>query len=111
MERTIELMDLINNPPKPKKPKMKDIFIFKKSISLSMSNKELEKKTVVQLRKMAKEKGVSATVANKMRKAGLVDVLGKDNKMTFAVPKKGEARVGKQAGARLAYHKKKKSKK
>jgi hypothetical protein len=32
-------------------------------------------------------------------------------KMTFVVPKKGEARVGKQAGTRLAYHKKKKSKK
>jgi hypothetical protein len=60
MERTIELMDeddYPNNPPKPKKPKMKDFLILKNSIWISMSSK------------------------------------------------KGEARMGKQAGARLAYRK------
>ena len=115
MERAIELFDLINNPPKPKKPKMKDIFILKKGIAKSQTSmptdKQLEKKTVAQLRKMAKAKGVRAKVADKMRKTGLVDVLGMDNKKHFAVPKRGEARAGKRAGARLAFHKKKKSKK
>ena len=115
MERAIELFDLINNPPKPKKPKMKDIFILKKGIAKSQpsmpTDKQLEKKTVAQLRKMAKAKGVRANVADKMRKTGLVDVLSMDNKKHFAVPKRGEARVGKKTGARLAFHKKKKSKK
>ena len=62
------------------------------------TDKRLEKKTVAQLRKMAKAKGARAKVADKMRKTGLVDVLGKDNKKHFAVPKRGEARVGQIKG-------------
>jgi hypothetical protein len=68
-------------------------------------DKQLEKKTVTQLKKMAKAKGIKG--ADKMRKTGLVDVLGKDTKMKFAVGKKGDARVGKGKGARLAFDKKK----
>ena len=71
------------------------------------TDKQLEKDTVTQLKKMAKQKGVRTKVADKMRKTGLVDVLGKDNKKSFAVPKRGEARVGKKPGARLAFHNKK----
>lgn len=74
-------------------------------------DKQLKMKTVATLKKMAKKDGVRARVANKMRKTGLVDVLGKDNKKTFAVPSKGEARVGKKPGKRLAFDPPKKTKK
>lgn len=100
-------------PPKPKKTRMKDIFVMPKKISdksiTMVSDKELSKLTLAQLQKMAKQKGVKNY--SSYRKAGLADVLGKDNKKQFAVPHKGGARVGKKRGARLAFDKPKKSKK
>jgi hypothetical protein len=52
---------------------------------------------------MAKAKGIKNYVnVAKRRKSGLVDVLGKDNGTSFAVGKKGDARVGKKPGKRLA---------
>ena len=99
-------------PPKPKKPKMKDIFVMPKKISdkdiTMVSDKDLSKLTLVQLKKMAKQRGVKNF--SSYRKSGLVDVLGKDNKKQFAVPKKGGARVGQKRGARLAFDKPKKRK-
>lgn len=67
---------------------------------------KLEKKTVAQLKKMDKERGIKGYA--KMRKTGLVDVLGVDNEKEFAVGKRGNARVGKVKGKRLADHKNKK---
>jgi hypothetical protein len=100
--------DLWKSPPEPKKLKMKDIFIMPKNISTKninmTSDKDLSKMTLPQLQKMAKSMGVKGY--STYRKAGLVDRILKDNKKEFAVPKKGEARVGQKRGARLAFDKK-----
>jgi hypothetical protein len=68
-------------------------------------DKSLEKKTVAQLKRMAKANGIK--YYSTMRKTGLVDVLGIDNKKEFTVGKKGNARVGKAKGKKLADHKNK----
>jgi hypothetical protein len=68
-------------------------------------DKSLEKKTVTQLKKLSKARGTKGYA--KMRKTGLVDVLGIDSKKEFAVGKNGNARVGNAIGKKLAYHKKK----
>ena len=97
-------------PPKPKKPKMKDIFVMPKKISdkdiTMVSDKDLSKLTLVQLKKMAKQRGVKNY--SSYRKAGLIDRLNVDDKLKFSVPHKGGARVGQKRGARLAFDKKKK---
>ena len=102
--------DMWKPPPPPKKPKMKDIFVMSKKISdkniKMVSDSDLSKLTLVQLKKIAKQKGVKNY--SSYRKAGLLDVLLKDNAHEFAVPKKGGARVGKKRGARLAFDTKKK---
>lgn len=100
-------------PPAPKKPKMKDIFVMPNKISSKdikmVSDKDLSKLTLVQLKKIAKERGVKNY--SSYRKAGLIDKLNVDSKLKFSVPKKGEARVGKKKGAPLAFDKKKPKKK
>jgi len=97
-------------PPAPKKPKMKDIFVMPKKISdkniKMVSDSDLSKLTLVQLKKIAKQNGVKNY--SSYRKAGLVDRLNKDSKLAFSVPHKGGARVGKKRGARLAFDTKKK---
>jgi hypothetical protein len=102
------ILERIDEAGKVKRPKQSEIFILSpKDIPQPKSmDKQLEKKTVAQLKKLAKAKGIKGS--EKMRKTGLVDVLSaKDNKWNFAVGKKGNARVGKAKGARLAFDKKK----
>lgn len=100
-------------PPPPKKPRMKDIFVMPKKISdkdiTMVSDKDLSKLTLVELKKIAKQRGVKNY--SSYRKAGLIDRLNTDNKLHFSVPHKGGARVGKKRGARLAFDKKKSTKK
>jgi hypothetical protein len=100
------ILEKIDEAGKVKRPKQCDIFILSpKDIKPKRMDKALEKKTITQLKAMAKAKGIKNYA--KLRKSGLVDVLGKDNGKTFVVGKKGEARVGKKPGKRLAYEKKK----
>jgi hypothetical protein len=110
MDMNSNIIDIINPQSAPKKPKMKDIFILSsKNITKPVSmDKSLDKKTVVQLKKMAKAKGIKGYQT--MRKTGLIDVLGVDDGKHFAVQlgKKGNARVGKAKGKRLAFDKSKK---
>jgi hypothetical protein len=108
MDMNSNIIDIINSQSAPKKPKMKDIFILSsKNITKPVSmDKSLDKKTVVQLKKMAKAKGIKGYQT--MRKTGLIDVLGVDDGKHFAVGKKGNARVGKAKGKRLAFDKSKK---
>jgi hypothetical protein len=105
--------DIWKPPPKPKKLKMKDVFVIPKNILSKdiqmVSDKDLTKLTLPQLQKMAKQMGVKNY--SSYRKAGLIDRLSKDNSMQFTVPKKGGARVGQKRGARLAFDKKKPKKK
>jgi homoaconitase/3-isopropylmalate dehydratase large subunit len=102
------ILERIEEAGKVKRPKQSEIFILSpKDISPNRMDKDLEKKSVKQLKAMAKAKGIKNYA--KLRKSGLADVLGKDNGKSFAVGKKGEARVGKKPGKRLAYEKRNKS--
>eukprot|EP00035_Acanthoeca_spectabilis_P017875 m.377020 g.377020 ORF g.377020 m.377020 type:complete len:87 (-) comp16705_c1_seq2:1351-1611(-) len=69
MDLNVEMISKANHPRPPQKPKMKEIFILSsKSIPERMkpTDKQLEKETVTQLKKMAKRKGVRTKVAGKM---------------------------------------------
>lgn len=108
MEQTMDILNTLVNDieRKPKKIKNEDIFIIEKKISHNSikhmpSSHDLQKKTVPELKKLAKASGLKNY--STYRKAGLISVLSQDNKHHFTVPSKGQARVGAPKGARLAF--------